>query len=140
MTTRPAKKLKRQMSGSKGDETERVLSRHKEDLHDKMMGFLDSLPQVIARFTEYSNTVSKENPNRGQGTSPIDTISFPADGCNAAKDLPQPLLNTTLLSHLSTLKTEAYGLNKQVLSIAEWITLMIPQIKDEDNAGVEVRY
>eukprot|EP01061_Rhynchopus_euleeides_P024616 TRINITY_DN39692_c0_g1_i1.p1 TRINITY_DN39692_c0_g1~~TRINITY_DN39692_c0_g1_i1.p1 ORF type:complete len:234 (+),score=81.86 TRINITY_DN39692_c0_g1_i1:100-801(+) len=135
MSGRPVKKLKRQASGNKGDETERALAQHKESLHEKMMSFLEVLPQLTARYNEAVSKVRQENPFIN-GTK---TDRKPHAAVTEAKDLPRPPCNSVLLRHLAALKAESLQLSKQLLAITEWITLMIPTIKDEDNAGVEVQ-
>ena len=136
MASRPTKRLKRQNSGTKGDEPERVFSQHKDTLQEKMMSFLEGLAPLTTRFIDYSAKVRADNPYlEGASNAPERLTHTPVA---EAKDLPSPPVSHVLLQHLSTIKKESFALSQQLSAIAEWIALMVPTIKDEDNAGVEV--
>eukprot|EP01064_Diplonema_japonicum_P039181 TRINITY_DN9766_c1_g1_i1.p1 TRINITY_DN9766_c1_g1~~TRINITY_DN9766_c1_g1_i1.p1 ORF type:complete len:273 (+),score=83.11 TRINITY_DN9766_c1_g1_i1:68-820(+) len=151
--SRPAKKVKK--SSFRSDETDKVLSMHKEKLAEKMQAFLDSLSPLTSRYYEISSKVNKSNPNSvpSSGGSEPSTPSHKASKkekrsfaeanqkkeLKEAKDLPQLPDNSDLLNQLSILKQEANELGKSLNAIAEWIALMVPAIKEEDNAGVEVQ-
>eukprot|EP01062_Namystynia_karyoxenos_P017681 TRINITY_DN16546_c0_g1_i1.p1 TRINITY_DN16546_c0_g1~~TRINITY_DN16546_c0_g1_i1.p1 ORF type:complete len:487 (+),score=170.44 TRINITY_DN16546_c0_g1_i1:99-1463(+) len=54
-------------------------------------------------------------------------------------DLPKLPDNSELLEQLAHVKHESYELTTMLNGIVDWISLSIPQIKDEDNLGVEVQ-
>eukprot|EP01063_Lacrimia_lanifica_P004666 TRINITY_DN12663_c0_g1_i1.p1 TRINITY_DN12663_c0_g1~~TRINITY_DN12663_c0_g1_i1.p1 ORF type:complete len:283 (+),score=128.15 TRINITY_DN12663_c0_g1_i1:52-900(+) len=178
------KKMKRTGTGlstSSREETDRVLAKHKETLHEKMQVFLDNLPALTTRYHEcwervkqlkvtgqaqaasatpaaMTTTNSPAHPpakpstpthkaeakkKKADGEShfpstPLATAA-PRELPKEARDLPQPPDNSLLLGQLALVKSEADQLEKQLQAITEWIALMVPTIKDEDNAGVEVQ-
>eukprot|EP01060_Flectonema_neradi_P037386 TRINITY_DN7513_c3_g1_i2.p1 TRINITY_DN7513_c3_g1~~TRINITY_DN7513_c3_g1_i2.p1 ORF type:complete len:252 (+),score=49.61 TRINITY_DN7513_c3_g1_i2:44-799(+) len=151
----PIKRLKKSNS-FRSDETDRVLNQHKESLQAQMQTFMDSLPPLTTRYYDFLNNVKKLNPNtvapedgkeqrspgkvRAVRRSHSQTSNMPPRGeIKEAKDLPPLPNNDILLNQLSILKKEATELGKSLTAIGEWIALMVPTIKDEDNHGVEVQ-
>ena len=152
----PLKRLKKS-SSFRSDETDRVINQHKENLQSQMQTFMDSLPTLTTRYYDFLNNVKKLNPNTiqevAEGKEPkspgkaktlrrthsqISNNLPPRGEIKEAKDLPLPPNNESLLNQLSILKQEATELGKSLNAIGEWIALMVPTIKDEDNHGVEV--
>ena len=56
----------------------------------------------------------------------------------ARVQMPLPPDNSAVLNEISVLKHEAALLNDNIIMVGEWITLMIPSIKEEDLLGAEV--
>eukprot|EP01065_Artemidia_motanka_P019036 TRINITY_DN2248_c0_g1_i1.p1 TRINITY_DN2248_c0_g1~~TRINITY_DN2248_c0_g1_i1.p1 ORF type:complete len:283 (+),score=73.46 TRINITY_DN2248_c0_g1_i1:72-851(+) len=152
----------------RSDETDACIAQQKATLAENLQHFMDSIPELNKRYNACLETVKARNPKRAgsqagplmkragsvkrqrlaekekeeEATSPAVTPKKDAPQKAPAKgpqDLPSLPDNRVLLQELANIKHESYELSTILNGVVDWIALSIPQIKDEDNLGVEVQ-
>eukprot|EP00756_Hemistasia_phaeocysticola_P006516 Hpha_TRINITY_DN13868_c0_g1::TRINITY_DN13868_c0_g1_i1::g.69794::m.69794 len=140
----------------KSKETDDMMVKQKDDLWENVQHFLESIPELNKRYSNQMESVKSKNPKRQKGAdkpgtplvkrrrtgddcSPQASPSKPRVPPSGPAELPRLPDNKELLDELDKLKHESYELTTILNAVIDWISLSIPQIKDEDNLGVEVQ-
>jgi len=135
-------KRRRELQGTEsyGDESLNVcLSKYNEELEGNLSTFLASVPVHYDYFSKQLAVTRALNPRHSQRTpgsapSPLKVPLSPSTPFSQV--FPE---NSIVLDNLLLLKAAAYDLMVSFDGIQDWIMSRVPELKDEDNAGVEVQ-